>query len=142
MQCKEIMQTHVMCLPPHKTVREAAELMQRHNIGFLPVCDDDKLVGTLTDRDIAVRIVGEGRSPDDTIGTIVARQIVACLPEDDIARAEELMVAERKSRILCVDRDGKLCGVLSIADIVEHDRPSRAAATLRGVVRREVRTTH
>lgn len=141
MRCEEIMKRDVECLSPRNTIEDAALRMRDSNVGFLPVCDPSKKVlGTLTDRDIVVRCVA-ARAPMSTlVETVMTREVVACRPQDDIQRAEQLMAQHAKSRIMCLDENGRLVGVISLSDIAQVEDGARALDTLRQVSQREVRS--
>jgi CBS domain-containing protein len=139
MRCSEIMKTDVQCVSREDTVQKAAQLMRGANIGFLPVCDGQgKVLGTITDRDIAIRVVADGRACDCRIEEVMSNEVVACQPDDDIAMAQELMSSRHKSRLLVIDEDGELAGVISLSDLAE-SVGEEAASTLREVSAREVR---
>lgn len=136
-QCREIMKRHVQSLCSGDSVIAAATKMRDQNVGFLPICDERmKVLGTITDRDIAIRLVAEQRDGSTLVGQIMTREVVACEPEDDISDASVLMAAYRKSRIMCVSQDGRLVGVISLSDIAEFDG-AHAAITLNEIARRE-----
>jgi CBS domain-containing protein len=139
MTCDEIMKNEVQTVGESATIRSAAEKMASSNIGFLPVVDDDgKVLGTITDRDIAVRAVAKGRSPDTTpVGEVMSREVVAVRSSDDLAAAEQLMVQHHKSRILVTDPAGRLQGVISLSDLAVREPGKRAAVVLREVSSRE-----
>jgi CBS domain-containing protein len=140
MLCEELMKKDVECVSPRDTVEDAACRMRDENVGFLPVCDQSKKVlGTLTDRDIAIRLVAAKMTGDTFVEEIMTREVVACRPQDDIRKAEQLMTQNHKSRIMCLDDSGRLEGVISLSDIAQHDR-GRASETLRQISEREVRT--
>lgn len=138
MRCEEIMKRDLECVSPRDTVEDAACRMRDENVGFLPVCDQSrKVLGTLTDRDIAVRLVA-GKLPGSTlVEDIMTREVVACRPQDDLREAERLMAENHKSRIMCIDDAGSLVGVISLSDIAQHERGARASETLRQVSERE-----
>jgi CBS-domain-containing membrane protein len=139
MKCMDIMKKDLKCVPPLETVDVAARRMKDENIGFLPVCDQDmKIQGTLTDRDLAIRIIAEGRPSDSRVKDVMTREVVSCRPEDDLRRAEDLMARHHKSRMMCVDASGRLVGVISLSDIAQHDS-ARIGDTLRQVTEREAR---
>lgn len=139
MQCSELMKTDIECAARETTLHEAAEKMRDQGIGFLPVCDEGMHpVGTITDRDIVVRAVAEGRSGAEQVQGCMTRKIVDCRPSDDIGQARELMEQHRVSRIICTDEDGRIAGVISLSDVVDLDQQD-GANTLREVSRREVR---
>ena len=139
MKCEELMKKDVLLVEEGDTIQEAACRMRDANVGFLPVCDHDgKAIGTLTDRDIAIRVDADGRAASSCrVGEVMTRAVIACLPDDDLTRAEQLMSEHKKSRLLVTGADGVLEGVLSISDIVQFEGGRRAAATLRQVMSRE-----
>ena len=118
MRCEEVMKTDVAFVRPSDDIRHAAQLMKSRNIGFLPVCSDErKVVGVITDRDIAVRCVAEDRPTTTAVRDVMTREIVACRPEDDIETAELAMARHRRSRILCLGKHQYLLGVISVSDL-------------------------
>ncbi|HZA14917.1 MAG TPA: CBS domain-containing protein [Myxococcaceae bacterium] len=140
MRCEEIMKKDVECVSPQDTVQAAAKRMRDENIGFLPVCDQSKKVqGTITDRDLAIRVLADGRQATTPVKDVMTREVVAVRPDEDLRKAEELMSKNHKSRIMCVDQGGKLVGVISLSDIAQREEPGRAAQTLRNVSEREAR---
>jgi CBS domain-containing protein len=137
-QCREIMKREIECLSPRETAQVAAARMREQNIGFLPVCDDGmQVLGTVTDRDIAMRIVAEKLPAGTAVDQIMTREVIACYPQDDIEVAKELIADHRKSRIMCVDNAGALIGIISLSDIAKLQGDG-AGRTLREVSRREV----
>lgn len=142
MKCDEVMKKNVRCISENDTVQNAASKMAEDNIGFLPVCDDvGRPIGTLTDRDIAVRVAADDRLASGTpVKQVMTREVVACNPEDDLRTAEELMAKNHKSRILCVDDDGKLVGVISLSDL-PREAGEEAFDTLRRISEREAQPT-
>jgi CBS-domain-containing membrane protein len=138
MRCEELMKRQVECLRPGDTAQHAAVKMRNENIGFLPVCDEaGKVLGTLTDRDIAIRLVAQGKSATSAVSDIMTREVVACKPSDDIRHAERLLAEQKKSRIMCVDDAGRLVGVIGLSDIAQEEEGGQVAATLREVTQRE-----
>src|SRR5262245_5198015 len=139
-QCLEIMKRDIECLDPRASVQSAATRMRDQNIGFLPVCDEaDQVLGTITDRDLAIRVLADLLSPRTSVEEVMTREVVACRPEDDVEEAQELMAQHRKSRIMCVDEGGRLAGIISLSDIAERVGDG-AARTLNAVSRREARS--
>jgi CBS domain-containing protein len=140
MLCREIMQHPVRWISEDDTARTAARVMRDENIGFLPVCDaSGRVVGTLTDRDIAVRMVAEDLPPGTKVAEVMSRELVACGADDEVTDAERTMSRRHKSRIVCTDPGGHLVGVISIGDIAKHDDGWRVARTVRGILERETR---
>ncbi len=138
MRCEDIMKHKVEALTPRDTVQSAARRMRDLNTGFLPVCNSEgRVLGTLTDRDIAIRLVAENKSASLAVESVMSTEVIACRPNDDVRRAAELMGKHRKSRLLVMD-DGKLVGVISLSDIAHHDAKN-AAQAMSQVTLREAR---
>jgi CBS domain-containing protein len=139
MRCEEIMKKNIECVAEDDTALDAAQTMRDENIGFLPVCEEDMgPVGTLTDRDLAIRVCAEDRVPSKTkVGEVMSREVIACSPADDISDAQRLMAQHHKSRILVCDESKRLVGVISLSDIIEYEATA-GAETLREVSSREV----
>jgi CBS domain-containing protein len=140
MRCEEIMKRDIECLSPNESAAEAGRQMREKNIGFLPVCQADKRVmGTVTDRDLAIRLVADDIPASTPVQDFMTREVISCRPEDDIRMAEELMAQNHKSRIMCTDADGRLVGILSLSDIAQHEQDGRSSQTLRRITQREAR---
>jgi len=136
MRCSEIMNPRVERIQIGEKIRAAAIRMRDHDIGFLPVVDErGMVVGTITDRDITVRSVAEGH-PESTVGECMTREVISCFANDDVSRVEELMSLYQKSRIVILDDQGMLAGVISLSDIAQHQADA-GAQTLREVTTRE-----
>jgi CBS domain-containing protein len=137
MRCDQIMKKNVECLTAQDTVEAAARKMRDHNIGFLPVCDNGKkVVGTLTDRDLALRVCADNRAPASTkVIDVMSTEVIACRPSDDITKAQQLMGQHHKSRMLCIDDAGRLVGVISLSDLAQHQ--ADVGATLKDITTRE-----
>ncbi len=141
MKCSDIMKTDVECCNAKESVQGVAERMRSRNIGFVPICDDSgALVGTLTDRDLAIRVLGEHRQPDKTKASdVMSSNLICCKPEDKLDVAEQLMSKHKVSRILCVDNRNHPVGVISLSDIASREKGGKASALLRSVSQREAR---
>ena len=140
MMCQDVMKSDVKCVSPTTTVEDAATLMRDERVGFLPICDAKRhAVGTITDRDITIRAVAARETTGQPIEKFMTRHVVACRSSDDLAYAQELMSQEKVSRIMCVDAEGVLEGIISLSDIAQLDDGARASATLRNVSDREAR---
>jgi CBS domain-containing protein len=139
MRCKQVMKTDVECLGPQDTATEAAKRMGKKNLGFLPICDDNGMViGTVTDRDLALRVLAQGRDGKTRIRDVMSNeQLISCSPSDDLDVAERMMAKFHKSRIVCLDEDGRLAGIISLSDVLDRDQSKRAARTARAVAQRE-----
>ena len=130
---RDVMTTNPKTLPESTTVREAAETMRANDIGDVVVIDDDgKLSGILTDRDIVVRVVAEGRDPRATrIGDIASRELTAVSPDDPVERAVQLMREHAIRRLPAIERN-KVVGIVSIGDLALDRDPDSALADISG----------
>ena len=136
MLCEDIMKTDVECVSPADTIEDAARRMRDENLGFLPVCDESRQVlGTITDRDIAIRAVAESLPSATPVEDVMTGEVVSCSPKDSIDTALQLMAENHKSRIMCLDEDDRLAGVISLSDIAQ--LVGDASETLRQVSDRE-----
>jgi CBS domain-containing protein len=137
--CSDLMKHEVQTVSEADTVHRAAELMALTNVGFLPVCDRErKVIGTITDRDIAVRVVAQERSPVKCrVGEVMTSPVVGCRPDDEVTLAEQLMGQHQVSRLVITEVDGIVQGVVSLSDIAEREPARRAVRTLRAVAARE-----
>lgn len=142
MKCQDLMKTEVETFRENDLVLDVARRMRDVNIGFAPICDAaGHPRGTITDRDIAVRCCAEDLRPSETrAGQIMTREIVTCRETDGLEWAEELMARYHKSRMMVVDDEGRLTGIISLSDVVEEEDDGRAAETMRHVAEREVRS--
>lgn len=119
MTCAEVMTPSPTACQPQHTVIEAAELMRREDCGLVPVVSEKgKLIGVLTDRDIVVKAVAEGRDPRNTaVSEVMSTDVVTCLPHETIEAVMEQMATRQVRRIPIVERDGSLVGIVAQADI-------------------------
>ena len=140
MLCRDLMKGDALYVTAQTTVAEAAAIMRDEQIGFLPICDEArKVIGTLTDRDIAVRVVADSFSPGEPVELFMTPSVVACRSDDDLSIAQDLMSEMQVSRIICVSENGELDGVISLSDIAQVGDGTDATATLRSVTVREAR---
>ena len=137
----DLMKTDLECVGPKTTVVQAATRMKQANVGFLPVCDEGtrRVLGTLTDRDIVVRVVAAGESLQQPIERFFTRRVVGVRSTDTLQDVQKLMAQEKVSRILCLSGKNELEGVISLSDIAQVEEGRRASATLRGISEREAR---
>ena len=120
MTCAELMTPAPTCCHPEHTAVDAAELMQREDVGLVPVVDGQnaKLIGVLTDRDIVIKVIAAGRDPRGTsVGEVMTPDPVACLAQESIEFVMELMSSRQVRRIPIVDKDGSIVGIVSQADL-------------------------
>ena len=132
MKISECMTQDVQLISPDDTIERAAQIMGSADTGVLPVSNGDRLVGMITDRDIAIRGVAEGCGPSARVGDIMSREVKYCF---DDAEADEVLVnmAEiQVRRMPVVDHDKRLVGIISLADL-DREEPARSGHALRHV---------
>lgn len=128
MRVKDIMTSSVHSIEASDTIGYAAELMADGDVGALPVLTLGELVGIVTDRDIAVRAVAAGVSPDAPVTRIMTENVAACSPEDDVETALALMCHEKVRRMPVCNERGRLVGIVGLADITAKD-PHKSEVT-------------
>jgi CBS domain-containing protein len=140
MKCAELMKTDIECSRSGDSVQRVAERMRDRNIGFMPVCNEQGVaIGTVTDRDLTLRVLAERLPADTRVEDVMTREVISCGPNDPLGSAEELMSKHKKSRIVVCNEVGCPLGVISLSDIAKTERSGRASAILRSVAQRESR---
>jgi CBS domain-containing protein len=133
MQVQEIMTRGAEIIDPNTTIRDAARKMRADNIGALPVGENDRLIGMVTDRDIVVRAVAEERSAGNTtVRQVMSERIYYCFEDDDLDDAAETMAEHQVRRLPVLNRDKRLVGMVALADLGRAD-PDAAMTALEGV---------
>jgi len=118
---RDLMTKNPRSLESGSTVMEAARLMRDEDAGLIPVVEGKKLVGTVTDRDIAIRVVAEGKSPESmTVSEIASRELVTIDPQQELNEALRLMARHQIRRLPVVEEDGRLVGIVAQADIARN----------------------
>jgi len=121
MLCKEVMTDNPVCCLPDEPVSAAARVMRREDVGAVPVINDEQkrqLIGIVTDRDLAIKVVAESRDPNQTnISEVMTSTIIACLEGDDVSGAIKTMEEHQIRRLPVVDPDGRIIGIISQADV-------------------------
>ena len=118
MQVQDVMTGDVTCVGPDTTLQEAAQKMRDLDVGSLPVCDNNRLAGIITDRDIAIRAVAEGCDPSSTqVREAMSEGIEHCFEDDDLKDAQQIMKEKQIRRLPVLDHDKKLVGILALGDI-------------------------
>ena len=115
------------------SAREAARLMKSEDVGPIPVVDGDRLIAIVTDRDIAIRIVAEGKDPETPVGEIASRDLVTIDPEQSLDEAGRLMGEHQLRRLPVTEEDGKLVGILAEADIAQSGHDSLTGDTVQKI---------
>ena len=139
-RCDELMTKDPVCCLPSNLVEQAAQLMKREDIGPIPVVENEqtrKLVGIVTDRDLALKVVAEGRDPKSTkVEAVMTRKVVTCRADDDLQKALDAMSEHQLRRIPVVDSDNRILGIIAQADVATRvDQPEKTAAMVKGISR-------
>ena len=122
----EIMTSKLCTIDADKPVAYAARMMRDEDVGLAPIVEGDRLVGTLTDRDIAVRVVAEGRDPGSTpVKEVASTDLVTVDPQQDLDEALRLMAEHQVRRIPVVGEDGRLVGIVAQADVARESDDRR-----------------
>src|SRR5262245_3844271 len=122
MQVSDVMTRDAECTRPEATLQEAAERMKIVDVGSLPVCDDNHLVGVLTDRDIIVRSVAGGHDPcSDRVREVMTPEVHYCFEDADVADAAELMREKQVGQLPVLSRDKRLVGIVALGDLAAED---------------------
>jgi CBS domain-containing protein len=120
-QIRQLMTVKPRTVKTGDSIVDAAKLMKGEDSGIAPIVDGDRLVGVLTDRDIAIRVVAEGRDPQSTkVEEIASQNLVTVDPQQDLDEALRLMAQHQVRRLPVVEEDGKLVGIVAQADVARH----------------------
>jgi CBS domain-containing protein len=135
MLISEIMTPGVEYVGPDDSLQEAARKMKKLDVGPLPVCEHECVVGMVTDRDITVRAVALGRDPRETkVREVMSGEVVCCFDDQEAEVAARLMQSQQIRRVLVLNRDKRLVGIVSLADLaVQALNPDRAGEVLQEV---------
>lgn len=117
MEVREIMTSDVRLSSPEDSIRDVAQIMRDEDIGSLPVASGDRLVGYVTDRDIVIRGLAEGRGPDTKVQEVMTDKILYCFEDDDIDEVAANMAENQVRRLPVLTREKRLCGIVALADI-------------------------
>ncbi len=135
MKLSEIMTRSVEVVSPDETLQNAARKMRLRDVGFLPVCDGQRLVGTLSDRDITVRAVAEGLDPRSTaVRDLATQNLVWCFDDEDVVNAARKMRSKQIRRLMVINRQNKqLVGVVSLGDLAANGTRELSGEVLQSV---------
>jgi CBS domain-containing protein len=122
----EVMTSDPRSVTADSTVAEAARLMRDEDAGIVPITEGERLVGVVTDRDIAIKVAAEGKDPQSTkVSEIAASNLVTIDPQQDLDEALQLMAKHQVRRLPVVEEDGRLVGILAQADVARYADPAR-----------------
>ncbi|RWK53835.1 CBS domain-containing protein [Mesorhizobium sp.] len=134
MKVAEIMTPSVHLASPDESLQKIAKRMAVDDVGFLPVGENDRLVGTITDRDIVVRAVAEGKDGNATVREVMTKDVKYCFEDEDIEHVAQNMGDIQVRRLPVLNRDKRLVGVVSLADAALKEDPATAGIAMSGVV--------
>ncbi len=130
MQVRDVMTMGAECVRPSNTLQEAAQRMKNLNVGALPVCQNDRLVGLITDRDITVRAVAEAcDARSTTVKDVMTPNVLHCFEDEDVQEAAQLMSVHQVRRLVVFSRDNRLVGIVSLGDLAVETGDERLAGT-------------
>lgn len=135
MRINECMSRDVRVVDPDVTLKEAAMTMAEIDAGILPVGNDDRLVGILTDRDIAIRGIGQGRGPETKVADLMSPEIKYCFMDDDAEDVLNNLAEIQVRRLPVLDREKRLVGIVSISDLAGGDRAVHIGEVLSEIAR-------
>ncbi len=132
MLAKECMTDDVELANPEMSLREAAQKMKDGDFGGLPVRENDRLVGMITDRDITIRAVADGKDPNSTqVREVMSNDILYCFEDDDIEEVNQNMAGNQIRRLPVLNREKRLVGIVALGDLaMSKDRPKQVGETL------------
>jgi CBS domain-containing protein len=133
MQIREAMSDDVRIANPSQSIREAATLMAKIDVGSLPVGEDDRLVGMITDRDIAVRAIALGKGPDTPVRDVMSKEVRYCFEDDDVDEVAQHMADIKVRRLPVLNQGKRLVGIVSLGDLALTDGPANAGEALCGI---------
>ena len=135
MKVSEIMTRDVCIARPDHTIEDVARMMLAIDAGLLPVGDDDRLLGTITDRDIAVRAIAEGKGPKTLVSEVMSQDVKYCFEDEDSAHVAQNMGELQVRRLPVLNRDKRLVGILSLGDVATMRDSGHAGQALKGISR-------
>ena len=133
MKISEVMTRDVETIQPDQTAQEAARFMLRADAGSIPVTEGERLIGMITDRDIAVRGVAEGRGPETPVRELMTDGIVCASINEDVDSVAQKMSDAQVRRLPVIDEQQKLCGIVSLGDLARETETEAAHEALEGV---------
>lgn len=133
MQVSDAMTTDIKISNPGQSIRDAARTMAEIDAGALPVGENDRLVGMITDRDIAIRAVAAGKGPDTPVREVMTQEVKYCFDDDDVEDVAQNMADVKVRRLPVLNKQKRIVGVLSLGDIALADGPKNAGSALCGI---------
>ena len=135
MKIKEVMTEDVALADPQMSIADAARMMERCDAGALPVGEDDRLVGMITDRDIAIRAVAKDLSPETPVSEVMSKEVLYCFADEDVEHVIENMGEQQVRRLPVLDREKRLVGIVSLGDLVANAKPKTSGQAITAISR-------
>jgi len=132
MRVSEAMTREVRVCTPGQSIREVAKIMEEIDAGAMPVGENDRLIGMITDRDIAIRAVGAGKGPDTPVREIMSSEVMYCYDDEDLDHVAENMGDVQVRRLPVVNREKRLVGIISIGDVAQTEGGKTAGQAVKG----------
>jgi CBS domain-containing protein len=144
MKVSECMTPGVQVVNPQETIAQAARMMRDSEVGFLPVGEDNRLVGILTDRDVVIRAVAHEKGPDTRVRDVMSKELLFCYDDEELDDAAAKMSDSQVRRLPVLNREKRLIGVISLGDIAQatDDDGTRSGETLSKVTEMGGRHAH
>ena len=133
MQVQKVLTRQVERIPPDTSIRDAARCMKDKDIGAIPIYEGDRLVGMVTDRDIATRGFADGVGPDAPVQQVMTKGIEFCFEDDDTKAVARKMREKQIRRLVVLNRDKRLVGIVSLGDLAQEAEEQAAKDALKGV---------
>jgi CBS domain-containing protein len=135
MKVSEVMTRDVVVANPKQSICDAAKLMAESDTGALPVGEDDRLVGVITDRDITVRAVAKRLSADTPVRDVMSKEVLYCFEDEEVEHVARNMADQQIRRLPVLNREKRLIGIVSIGDLALHAKPKTAGEAMAGISR-------
>ena len=130
---RDAMTANPTTIEPTTSATEAARIMKSQDVGSLPILQNDRLVGVVTDRDLAIRLLAEGKSGETTVGEIASKDVVTVDPQQTLEEATRLMAEHQLRRLPVCEEDGKLVGILAQADVAQSGHDTLTGETVQQI---------
>ena len=130
---RDAMTARPTTVEPHTTAKEAARIMKTEDVGSLPILENDRLVGVVTDRDLAIRLLAEGKGAETAVSEIASKDVVTIDPQQSLEEAARLMAEHQLRRLPVCEEDGKLVGILAQADIAQSGHDTLTGETVQRI---------
>jgi CBS domain-containing protein len=130
MKVCDAMSRDVQVASPKQSIRDAAKMMAKIDAGVLPVGEGDRLIGVITDRDIAIRAVAEGKAPTTKVGDVMSHEVLYCFDDQDLDDIAQNMAEMKVRRLPVVNRDKRLVGIISLGDLARREDSRTAGQTI------------